>query len=143
MKKIPEEDPTRTNVNPIVPMPESSLQKVNIPRELDALDAFWSQNILGAANGTLIKAAKGVGHTTWHAHDDQDEVFIVYEGRLTVETRAEQVELDEGDMLVVPKGTEHRTGAAEAAKFVILGIDVTSTPDGGKPAWSETSDAEP
>lgn len=123
-------------------MPDSRIEKVNIPDALDGLDAFWSQHTLGAANGSLIKVAKGRDKTTWHAHDDQDEVFIVYRGQLTVETRSQRVELGPGDMVVVPRGTEHRTGSPETAEFVLLGTDVTSTREGGKPEWSFASDAE-
>ena len=112
------------------------MEKTNIPDELASLDAYWSQRVLGEANGTLIKVAKGVGATTWHRHDDQDEVFVGYSGRLTVQLRTGDVELGEGDMLVVPRGVEHCPTADEPVHFLVLGTGVTSTREGGRPDWS-------
>ncbi len=112
------------------------MTKVNIKRELAALDQYWSQKIIGQANGSLIKVAKGIGQTNWHKHEDQDEVFIVYKGRLTIQLRNEDVELTEGELFVVPQGVEHCPKAEEAVEFLLLGINVTSTAEGGKPAWS-------
>ena len=70
---------------------------------------FWSQEEIGEANGSLFRAAKGIGSTEWHAHEDQDEVFLVTHGTLIVELRS-------GD--------------------VIVGKTVTSDAAGGKPTWS-------
>ena len=112
------------------------MKKVSIRRELASLDEYWSQKIIGEANGNLIKVAKGVGEVNWHKHDDQDEVFIIYKGKLTIQLRSENVELDEGEMFVVPKGVEHCPKAEEDVEFVLLGIDVTSNKEGGKPEWS-------
>ncbi|NBC19392.1 MAG: cupin domain-containing protein [Bacteroidetes bacterium] len=112
------------------------MEKVNLPRELAALDAFWSQKVIGQANGSLIKVARGLGETNWHKHDDQDEVFIVYEGQLTIQLRTETIELHAGELFVVPRGVEHRPQAEAPVGFVLLGIDITSTPEGGQPAWS-------
>lgn len=119
------------------------MEKVNLHQAFDALDAFWSQTTLGEANGTLLKVAKGTGRTNWHRHDDQDEVFVVYHGTLLVHTHTETIHLMEGDLLVVPCGTEHATEAPDEAHFLILGRSVTSTPDGGKPAWSATESPPP
>ena len=112
------------------------MKKVNIRHELDALDQYWSQRIIGEANGTLIKVAKGVGEIHWHKHDDQDEVFIIQKGRLTIQLRSETIELAEGEMFVVPRGVEHAPKAQEDVEFVILGVNVTSNREGGKPDWS-------
>lgn len=114
------------------------MNNVHLPHALDSLDALWSQKVIGEANGTVLKVAKGTGRTNWHQHNDQDEVFVVYRGTLLVHTRTETIRLSEGDLLVVPRGTEHATEAPDKAHFLILGRDVTSTPDGGKPAWSAT-----
>lgn len=110
--------------------------KANIHQELAALEEFWSQKTLGQANGTLIKVAKGVGEVSWHRHDDQDEVFIVYKGHLTIRLREGDIELGPGEMFVIPKGVEHAPKADEPVEFMILGLGVTSTPEGGKPEWS-------
>ena len=112
------------------------MKKVNIRSELNSLDEYWSQKIIGEANGSLIKVAKGVGEINWHKHDDQDEVFFIYKGQLTIQLRSGNVELSQGEMLVVPKGVEHCPRADEDVELVVLGINVTSNRAGGKPEWS-------
>ncbi len=112
------------------------MQKVDIAGELEALEEYWSQRVLGEANGSLIKVAKGIGAVNWHKHEDQDEVFIVQKGRMTVQLRAGDVGLEQGEMLVVPRGVEHRPVADDAVEFVIIGSSVTSDRGGGKPEWS-------
>jgi len=97
---------------------------------------YWSQETIGEANGSLFKAAKGIGSTTWHAHDDQDEVFLVTHGTLVVELRTGDVVAQAGDLLIVPRGVEHRPRADEEVRFLIVGTSVTSNAAGGKPAWS-------
>lgn len=119
-------------------MENDALRKVSIPDEFASINEYWSQRVLGEANGTLIKIARGVGSTTWHKHDDQDEVFIVYSGQLTVDLRSQTIELADGEMLVVPRGVEHRPHAEDDVELIVMGLGVTSTPRGGKPAWSET-----
>jgi mannose-6-phosphate isomerase-like protein (cupin superfamily) len=100
---------------------------------------YWSQETVGEANGSLFKAAKGVGSTTWHAHDDQDEVFLVTHGTLVVEFRTGDVVVEAGDLIVVPRGVEHRPRADEEVRFLIVGTSVTSNAAGGKPDWSAES----
>lgn len=112
------------------------MDKVDIRTELAGLDEFWSQKVLGDANGTVIKVAKGIGEVNWHRHDDQDEVFILYKGRMTMRLRSGDVELEEGQMFVVPRGLEHAPRADEEVWLLLLGVDVTSNAAGGKPGWS-------
>ena len=120
-------------------MQNERLRKVNIPDEFASIDEYWSQRVVGEANGTLIKLAKGTGSTTWHAHDDQDEVFLVYRGMLIVELHDQTITLEAGELLVVPRGVEHRPRAEGDVELLVLGRSVTSTPEGGKPAWSRAS----
>ncbi len=117
------------------------MEKVNINDALDALDEYWSQRVLAEANGQLFKVAKGIGETRWHTHDDQDELFILYSGRLTIQLRSGDIELVPGDMVVVPRGVEHCPRADQEARFVIVGVNVTSNAQGGKPEWSYTANS--
>ncbi len=119
-----------------IPRKDARLKKINIPRALESLDEYWSQKIIGEANGSLYKVAKGIGSTNWHKHDDQDELFIVYKGRLTVQLRTESIELEEGEMLIIPRGIEHCPKADDEVQFVIAGLNITSNDQGGKPEWS-------
>lgn len=118
---------------------DARVEKVDLVAALDGLDEFWSQRIVGEANGTLLKVAKGTGSTLWHSHDDQDETFLVMSGRLVVQLRDRDVTLDPGQLFIVPRGVEHCPVAPDEARFLILGTSITSNAAGGKPAWSESA----
>ncbi len=109
------------------------IEKTNIFEQLDGLTDHWSQQILTAANGSQFKVAKGIGATRWHQHADQDELFLVLAGHMTIELRTGSITLCEGDIVTIPKGVEHRPVAAEEVRFLIVGLTVTSTAAGGKP----------
>jgi mannose-6-phosphate isomerase-like protein (cupin superfamily) len=112
------------------------MEKINLAREAAQLTEFWSQRVLASGNGNLFKVAKGIGSTNWHTHDDQDEVFLVIQGRITIQLRDRDVDLGPGDLFVIPRGTEHCPIAQEEASFLLVGPEVTSTAAGGKPDWS-------
>jgi mannose-6-phosphate isomerase-like protein (cupin superfamily) len=102
----------------------------------EALGEYWSQQVVGEANGSVFRVAKGIGSTEWHAHDDQDEVFVVTHGELVVELRSGDVRVGAGELFIVPRGTEHRPRTEGEARFLIVGTQITSNASGGKPAWS-------
>lgn len=112
------------------------IRAVNVDDVARARPEYWSQETIGEANGSLFKAAKGIGSTVWHAHDDQDEVFLVTEGTLVVELRTGEVVARVGELLVIPRGVEHRPRADGEVRFLIVGTSVTSNAAGGKPEWS-------
>ncbi|WP_305784631.1 cupin domain-containing protein [Symbioplanes lichenis] len=113
------------------------LTKYAVAGEAAALTEFWSQRVLAAANGNLLKVAKGTRSTTWHSHDDQDETFLLLSGKLTIQLRDGDVPLEPGDLLVIPRGVEHCPRVdGDEAHFLLIGPEITSTPAGGKPDWS-------
>lgn len=111
----------------------NELEKVNIQQELATIHEYWRQKIIGQANGQLIKLAKGTGEINWHKHDDQDELFVLYKGHLTIQLRDKNIELYENDMFIVPKGVEHCPKAHGDVSFLIMGLNVTSNAAGGRP----------
>lgn len=111
----------------------SSNEKVSIDKVFLNIPDYWNQKIIGQANGQLIKLARGRGEVNWHKHDDQDEVFILYKGHLTIQLRDRNVELFEHDMFIVPKGVEHRPKAHGDTAFLIMGLNITSNAAGGRP----------
>lgn len=127
-----------SDTDAVAPEYDARVDKVVVAEALDGLDEFWSQRILGEANGTLLKVAKGTGSTRWHSHDDQDETFLVVDGELVVQLRDRDVTLGPGELFIVPRGVEHCPVAHDEARFVILGTSVTSNAAGGKPDWSAT-----
>jgi quercetin dioxygenase-like cupin family protein len=119
------------------------MEKIALAAEAAELTEFWSQRVLARANGSLFKVAKGVGSTTWHTHEDQDETFLLLSGRLTVQLRTGDVQLAPGDLFVIPRGVEHCPLAEEEARFLLVGPEVTSTAAGGKPDWSADGGTPP
>ena len=109
----------------------------------EQLGEYWSQQVVAAASGNLFKVAKGIGSTTWHTHDDQEETFLILRGQLTIQLRSGDVDLDAGDLFVIPRGVEHCPVAAEEVHFLLIGPDVTSTAVGGNPAWSHLAADQP
>ncbi len=110
-----------------------NLEKVNINQEFSTINKYWSQKIIGEANGQLIKLAKGIGEINWHKHDDQDELFILCKGHLTIQLRNKNIELYANDMFIVPKGIEHCPNAHGNVDLLIMGLNITSDAAGGRP----------
>ena len=121
----------------------ADLHKVALDETAGALEEFWSQRVVGRANGNLLKMAKGIDSTTWHSHDDQDEVFLVTSGTLAVQLRSGDVTLHAGELLVVPRGVEHCPRADGEVHLLLIGTEITSNAAGGKPAWSHAGGAPP
>ncbi len=113
------------------------MKKINLRKEFDSIEKYWTQKIVGEANGSMIKLAKGIGEINWHKHDDQDEVFIVCKGKLTIRLKDyEDINLHEGELFIVPKGVEHAPRADSDVELLVMGLNVTSNEEGGKPEWS-------
>jgi mannose-6-phosphate isomerase-like protein (cupin superfamily) len=121
------------------------MTELAIPLDVTAerLGEYWAQHVVGEANGSVFRVAKGIGATEWHAHDDQDEVFVVTHGALVVELRSGEVRVGTGELFIVPRGVEHRPRAEGEARFLIVGTQITSNAGGGKPAWSQGGGAPP
>jgi mannose-6-phosphate isomerase-like protein (cupin superfamily) len=68
----------------------------------------WSPKIIAELNGQHVKLVKFQGPFVWHAHEHEDELFLVVRGAFTMEYRDRTVELQAGDLIVVPRGVEHR-----------------------------------
>lgn len=114
------------------------LDKVNITEELSEINKYWNQKIIGNANGQLIKLAKGSGELNWHSHPDQDELFILYKGHLSIQLRNKTIELYPNEMFIVPKGVEHCPISNGHTEFLIMGLNITSNTSGGRPEkWAD------
>lgn len=102
---------------------------LNIADKLAQFADHWNPRIIGSYNGNELRVAKVQGDFTWHAHADTDELFLVVSGELGIEFRAGVKRLTAGEMIVVPKGTEHRP-FAEAECHILL-VDREGEPNTG------------
>jgi mannose-6-phosphate isomerase-like protein (cupin superfamily) len=96
------------------------MAKVNIDEKLSGIDEYWSPRIVGELNGHHVKLAKLKGEFTWHHHEDEDEMFLVLRGSLTIRFREEDVVLGEGEFLVIPRGVEHMPVAEEDVDVMLF-----------------------
>jgi mannose-6-phosphate isomerase-like protein (cupin superfamily) len=95
------------------------IEKVNLAEKFSLFDEPWSPKIVAELNNAYVKVVKLEGEFVWHHHDDEDELFWVVSGRLRMELRDGDVILEPGELLVVPKGVEHRP-VAEGETHVVL-----------------------
>ncbi len=89
------------------------MEVVNIKEKFDLFNEHWSPKIIGQLNRQDVKLAKIKGEFVWHDHKDEDELFYIIKGSLILEFRDKTVTLNEGEMIVVPKGVEHKPIAHE------------------------------
>jgi mannose-6-phosphate isomerase-like protein (cupin superfamily) len=95
------------------------MNKVNLAEKFSMIDDYWNPRIAGQLNGQQVKLAKLKGSFVWHQHDNEDELFYVVKGSLVMELRDRTVVLNEGELFIVPKGTQHRP-VAEDEVWVVL-----------------------
>ena len=84
------------------------MEKVNLQQKFSQIHDHWNPRIVGELNGQQVKLVKFQGEFVWHHHENEDELFLVVKGRFRMDFRDRQVWLEEGDLLIVPRGVEHR-----------------------------------
>ena len=85
-----------------------------------ALTELWSPRVVGEVDDAYIKVAKVHGSLAWHSHENEDELFFILKGHLRIEMESGTVELDEGEMFVVPKGVRHNPIAEEECHILLI-----------------------
>ena len=93
---------------------------INLKNKLGKFSDHWSPRIIAQMNDYHFKLVKFQGNFVWHSHDDTDEVFIVLEGKMSIEFRTGKVDLVSGEMFVVPKGEEHKPFAEQECKILLV-----------------------
>jgi mannose-6-phosphate isomerase-like protein (cupin superfamily) len=94
--------------------------KVNLAEKLGVLEEPYVPGIVGYLNDYKLAVVRVKGEFVWHKHDDTDDFFLVLRGHLTIQLRDREVELDEGEMFVVPRGVEHCPKADEEAHVLLI-----------------------
>ncbi len=96
------------------------MKKIVIADKFDLFEDTWSPKIIAESNGQMVKFAKASGELVWHSHENEDEIFIVFKGKLIIQLREENIELEAGEMFVVPKGIEHCPRAETDTYFMLI-----------------------
>jgi mannose-6-phosphate isomerase-like protein (cupin superfamily) len=116
--------------------------KVNLIDKLAGFEGHWEPRIVAMLNDYKVLVVKVQGDFVWHKHDETDDFFMVVKGHLTIQLRDRDVELDEGELFVVPRGVEHCPRADEEAWVLLIEPrDTVNTGDAGgelttEPRWA-------
>lgn len=96
------------------------MEKINLFEKLSLFNDTWNPRIVGALNGQQVKLAKFQGPFVWHKHENEDELFLVLEGILTMEFRDKTLTLKPNEFIIVPRGVEHRPVAEEPVSVLLF-----------------------
>lgn len=106
-----------------------NMQPISLANKLSTFSDYYQPRTVGQFNGHDLMVVKLKGPFHWHKHDDTDDFFLVLSGHLTIQLRDRDVELDAGELFVVPKGIEHRPVAEQEAHILL--IEPRGTPNTG------------
>jgi mannose-6-phosphate isomerase-like protein (cupin superfamily) len=97
------------------------MQDVVSPAAVAAgLTELWSPRVVAELDDSYVKVAKVQGTLAWHSHDDEDELFYILKGKLTIEMEDRTVVLGQGDTFVVPKGVRHNPVAEHECHIMLI-----------------------
>jgi mannose-6-phosphate isomerase-like protein (cupin superfamily) len=102
------------------------MEPINLTAKLATFPDHWSPKVIADLNGQQVKLAKIQGTFVWHHHDEEDELFLVLAGRLRMDLRdrpeapSRSVWLAPGELIVVPRGVEHRPHADEETALLLF-----------------------
>ena len=106
--------------------------KINLAEKLALLERPYEPGIVGFINDYKLQVVKVKGPFVWHKHDETDDFFLVLSGHLTIHLRDRDIELDPGELFVVPRGVEHCPDATEETQVLLIEPDGTvNTGDAG------------
>ena len=94
--------------------------KINIEQSFDQVSEYWSPKVISRVNDQYVKIAKVKGEFVWHNHTDEDELFLIVRGRLRMQLEGDEVELNAGEIYVVPKGVMHNPVADEECWVMLM-----------------------
>jgi len=96
------------------------MQKITIDEKFQLFSEHWRPKVIAELNGQEVKLVKFKGAFTWHHHEKEDELFLVWKGAFRMEFRDRIVELNAGDCIVVPHGVEHRPVADNEVEILLF-----------------------
>jgi len=95
------------------------MKTINIAQKFSLINQPWSPKILGEINESYVKAVRFQGEFVWHHHDNEDEMFLVVQGRMRMKFRHHEEIVKPGEFIIVPRGVEHLP-VAEVETQVLL-----------------------
>lgn len=98
----------------------SKIEKVIITEKMSLFTDHWQPKIVGELDDYHIKLAKFQGDFVWHKHDDADEMFLVIEGSFTMKLRDGDIDIQQGEFIIIPKGIEHCPSAENEVQVMLF-----------------------
>jgi|TARA_B110000483_G_scaffold3369_1_gene4007 mannose-6-phosphate isomerase-like protein (cupin superfamily) len=96
------------------------MNKINIEQKLSLFNDHWNPRIVGELNKQHVKLAKLKGEFIWHKHDNEDEMFLVLKGTLQIAFRDRIETINENEMIIVPRGIEHKPIAEKEVSIMLF-----------------------
>jgi mannose-6-phosphate isomerase-like protein (cupin superfamily) len=96
------------------------MNRISLAEKFSLIHEHWRPKVVAELNGQELKLVKFAGVFPWHRHEQEDELFVVWRGQMTIEFRDRRVTLQAGELCVVPRGTEHRTLAENEAEILLF-----------------------
>lgn len=96
------------------------MQKIRLSEAFGRIPEYWSPRIAARVNASDVRLARLKGEFVWHSHANEDELFLVIKGQLTLRFRDHEVTLNPGEMLCVPRGVEHCPVAPEECHVLLI-----------------------
>lgn len=96
------------------------MEKINVKEKLNLFNEYWNPKIIGELNESYVKLVKLKGDFIWHSHENEDEMFYVLKGLLIIKFRDNDVHLNEGEFIVIPRGIEHMPVAEEEVHVMLI-----------------------
>ena len=96
------------------------MKKINVSKKLALFQDYWNPKIIGELNQQYVKLVKLKGEFIWHKHDNEDELFLVVKGKLKIAFRDKTVSIDENELIIIPKGVEHKPIAEKEVSVLLF-----------------------
>lgn len=96
------------------------MEKVNLAEKFRLFQEYWSPKIVGEVNDCYLKLVKFKGEFVWHHHDVEDEMFLVVKGRFLMKLKDRNIQLEEGEFIIIPRGVEHMPVADEEVEVLLI-----------------------
>ncbi len=96
------------------------IEVVNLAQKFSMFSDHWSPKIAGELNDMHLKLVKVQGEFVWHQHENEDELFLVVNGRLCIKLRDRDLWVGPGELVIIPRGVEHCPVAEEETQVILL-----------------------
>ncbi len=97
-----------------------AIEKTSLAEKLGSFQDYWSPKIVGELNDSFVKLVKLKGEFVWHHHEAEDELFMVIKGTLLMKLRDRDIQVQEGEFIIIPRGVEHMPVAEDEVHMLLL-----------------------